>query len=190
MLLTWLRANVLASISRCIVLSGTAVAGTVLYLTVTAGGTIVVTVSGSLIRFQLESYAAGSAVRTPTSYIPTAGAIATRAVELPTMPAGAWYSRLASSIVVEATVPFARTTQANWLAQLDDGTQNNEFREWTQSGLTASADMDRQPRDSWIDKPMAAVSGCGATCHVGQIRRTLPSQEISNPGSTRSNSVE
>ena len=105
------------------------------------------------------------------------------------MPAGAWYSPLASPIVVEAMVPFARAAQA-WLAQLDDGTKNNEFEVWTQSGLTANADMDRQPRDSWIDKPMAAVSGCGATGHVDQIRRTLPSQDISNPGSTRSYSVE
>ena len=90
MLLTWLKANVLASISLCIVLVGTTTtaAHTVrrgprclalarwdgggrvrLYLSVTAGGTIVVTVSGARLPVWFRSHVQFAALdRMPRGY--------------------------------------------------------------------------------------------------------------------------
>jgi hypothetical protein len=80
-----------------------ATAGTPAFFTVSTSGTVVVTVAGSLTRFQLERGPAVTASTTfPTSYIPTTGAVVARAVDVCTVPSGGWYNPAASTFYVEA----------------------------------------------------------------------------------------
>ena len=100
---------------------GTATAGSPLYFTVTTAGTFVVTVTGSLNRFQLER--GGS----PTSFIVTAGATAVRAAETCNQAIGAWYSATAGTIVGAASF-LTMTGMANQgIFELSDGTVNNRI---------------------------------------------------------------
>jgi hypothetical protein len=84
----------------------TATAGTPASFIMTTAGTMVVTVSGSLTRFQLERGVSTSGVSFPTSYIPTTGTFVTRAADLCTMPVGSWFNPAASTYYVQASEPF------------------------------------------------------------------------------------
>ena len=74
---------------------GAAVAGTPNVFTITTAGTVTVTVSGSLTRFQLENSPA------PTSYIPTTAAPAIRAIDSGTVAIGAWFNAAEGTLVVD-----------------------------------------------------------------------------------------
>jgi hypothetical protein len=74
---------------------GVASAGVPNVFTVTVAGTFIVTVAGSLTRFQLEKSAY------PTSYIPTTAGAATRAVDSGTLPTGAWFNAVEGTLVVD-----------------------------------------------------------------------------------------
>lgn len=101
---------------------GTATAGNPVFFSVTGAGTFTVTVSGSLDRFQLEK--GGS----PTSFIVTAGATATRAAETCTLATGAWFSSTAGTLLAVAAMPYVGTnTTATGVVALDDGTTNNRM---------------------------------------------------------------
>ena len=83
-----------------------------------AAGTLTLTVIGNVQNAQLEQ------VAILTSYIPTAGASATRAVDSATMLTSPWYTSgttLALSMVADALVPVGA---GNFL-QFDDTTNNN-----------------------------------------------------------------
>jgi hypothetical protein len=83
-------------------------------------GTLTLTVSGSVTNAQVE---AGSFV---TSYIPTAGATATRAADIATMPLTGWYNASAGTFAAEFMVnqPAAAGTQEGIL-RVDDTTASN-----------------------------------------------------------------
>ena len=81
-------------------------------------GTLTLTVSGSVLDAQLE---AGSS----TSYIPTAGAAATRAADVATMPTAAWFNAAQGTLVAEGVLPFANATRTSYWANLSDGTTAN-----------------------------------------------------------------
>jgi hypothetical protein len=101
---------------------GTATPGTPLIFAVTTAGTFTVTVTGSLNRFQLER--GGS----PTSFIVTAGAIATRAVETCTLATGAWFNATAGTLLVDCSLPTVNiNTNNTGFVALDDGTTNNRI---------------------------------------------------------------
>jgi hypothetical protein len=100
---------------------GTAVAGTPLYFTVTTSGTFVVTVNGSLDRFQLER--GGS----PTSFIPTAGASATRQAETCYQATGGWYNTTAGTLVGGASFLTMTGVNNQGIIELSDGTTQNRF---------------------------------------------------------------
>ena len=85
-------------------------------------GSLTLTISGTVTNAQLEAGAI------PTSYIPTTGAAATRAVDSATMP---WAASVAYAFVVQALLPAFG--QAPVFAQLDDGTTANRL------SLSASA---------------------------------------------------
>jgi hypothetical protein len=74
---------------------GVASAGVPNVFTVTVAGTFIVTVAGSLTRFQLEKSPY------PTSYIPTTAGAATRAIDSGTLPTGAWYNSVEGTLVVD-----------------------------------------------------------------------------------------
>ena len=83
-----------------------------------AAGTLTLTVTGTVQFAQLEQFSI------PSSYIPTTGAAATRAVDSATMPTSPWYTSgttLALSMVADCLVPVGG---GNFL-QLDDTTNNN-----------------------------------------------------------------
>ena len=62
----------------------------------------------------------------PTSYIPTAGAAATRAAEVASMPtAGIVTAGTAGTLVGDAQITSAAVTAIGYVTQLDDGTTNN-----------------------------------------------------------------
>ena len=123
---------------------GTASAGTPLLFIVTVGGTVNITVTGSLTRYQCEGTAAGgSLTNTPTSYIPTTGAAVTRAVELCSAPtSSAWFNTVGFSMACTCMAPYARTTGLNVAAQVDDGTTNNRVALGAQAGLTSGRLID------------------------------------------------
>jgi len=90
-------------------------------------GTLTLTVSGSVQNAQLEQIAI------LTSYIPTTGVAATRAVDSATMPTAPWYTSgttLAVSLVADVMVPVGG---GNFL-QLDDATNANLMRLICQTG--------------------------------------------------------
>jgi hypothetical protein len=67
--------------------------------TITVAGTVIVTKTGALNRFQLET---GLDV---SSYIPTVGAVASRPIDAGTLPVGAWFNPLAGTIVYDIFQP-------------------------------------------------------------------------------------
>jgi hypothetical protein len=73
--------------------------GTPSTFNLTGAGTVLVTVSGALNRFQLE---AGLDV---SSYIPTVGVVASRPVDSGTLPVGAWFNATAGTIVHDFLQP-------------------------------------------------------------------------------------
>ena len=75
---------------------GVAIAGVPNVFSVTTSGSITITVSGQLNRFQLES-----GVGVPTSYISTTGVTASRQAEVGTLPLGAWYNNAEGTVVVD-----------------------------------------------------------------------------------------
>ena len=90
---------------------GTATNGSPNTFTLTEAGTVVVTVSGSPTRFQLENNPLVS------SYIPTTGTTATRSADNVTYPLGAWFNGMQGSIVVTASVEgFVTST---WIFSLN-----------------------------------------------------------------------
>lgn len=102
---------------------GTATAGNPIIFNVTTAGTVVVTVTGSLNRFQLER--GGS----PTSFIVTAGATATRAAETLTKPVGAWFTQSIGTLLAVGTEPLVNATSQvyGWI-EFNDGTTSNAIR--------------------------------------------------------------
>jgi len=100
---------------------GTATAGSPLYFTVTTAGTFVVTVTGSLNRFQLER--GGS----PTTFIPTTGTTATRAAETCNQAIGGWYSSTAGTIVGAASFLTMIGMANQGIIELSDGTTGNRI---------------------------------------------------------------
>jgi hypothetical protein len=98
------------------VTAGTGISSTTLPITATAGnpasfvlttaGTMVVTVTGSLTRFQLERAISTSGVSFPTSYIPTTGTFVARGADLCTMPLDVWFNPAASTYYVQASESF------------------------------------------------------------------------------------
>jgi len=100
--------------------AGTATAGTFVVFNVTVAGTVTVTVTGSLTRFQLEQTAV------PTSYVPTTGVTASRAAESCTVATGAWFNAAASTIMAEARLVNS-TSQSPVVLCMDDGTVTNRF---------------------------------------------------------------
>jgi hypothetical protein len=74
---------------------GVASAGVPNVFTLTVTGTVLVTVAGSLTRFQLEKSPY------PTSYIPTTAGAATRAIDSGTLPTAAWFNAAEGTLVVD-----------------------------------------------------------------------------------------
>ena len=78
----------------------------------------------------IQHYAFGAQLEAgafATSYVPTAGAAVTRAVDLCSMPTGPWFNAAAGSLAVEAYAPPVGANavlNCAWAA-LDDGTANN-----------------------------------------------------------------
>ena len=99
--------------------TGTATAGSPNIFTITTGGTVVVTKTGTLTRYQLEPLAF------PTSYIPTTGSAATRAAESATITAGGWLNPNAGTMVVTVMWPFISATVNMGTVSIDDTTNNN-----------------------------------------------------------------
>ena len=90
-------------------------------------GTLTLTVTGTVTNAQVE--AGGFA----TSYIPTAGATATRAIDSATMPTSPWFTGpTAFSYVIEAALVAIGAAPVAF--DLDDGTTSNR----TQLGYTAN----------------------------------------------------
>jgi len=113
-----------------VTLSGTSTAGPLtgtgannrvaLTFTPTAG-TLTCTVSGAVTNANLE---AGSF---PTSWIPTTGAAATRAIDSMTMPTSPWFTNpAAASFVADVMVPSSTGGDGTYM-QFDDGTTNNRM---------------------------------------------------------------
>lgn len=106
--------------------AGTAVAGIPTTFAVTVAGTVTITVTGTLSRFQLE----GGLF--PTSYIPTAGATVTRGAEsciVSGAPFAAFYTGGASGTLFTEAVSFdAGGVNNNVVAALDDNTSANRIQ--------------------------------------------------------------
>jgi hypothetical protein len=97
---------------------GTATNGVPNIITVTNAGTVTVTVTGSLNRYQLE---AGTG---PTStFIPTTASAVTRGTEVMTIPVGTWFRAGAATVVVTA-LQWQTIGSAIALASLDAAATN------------------------------------------------------------------
>ena len=82
-------------------------------------GSLTLTVTGTVTNAQLEAGAFA------TSYVPTLGTTATRAIDSATMPTSPWFSNaLAFSYAVEA-IDWAVSPAAVTVVAMDDGTNNN-----------------------------------------------------------------
>lgn len=102
---------------------GTASAGTPNTFTITGAGTVLITVVGSLTRFQLENGAFA------TTYIPTTVATATRAADTATITDIQWYLQNGpATIIVECIFESATQSTNAFLFGIDDGTLNNSIR--------------------------------------------------------------
>lgn len=80
--------------------------------TISVAGTVVVTVSGSLNRFQLE--AGGDA----SSYIPTLGTILSRQIDSGTLPTAGWFNAAEGTVVVDFMQPTVNATNGGNLPSL------------------------------------------------------------------------
>jgi hypothetical protein len=92
--------------------AGTATAGTPNTITITTGGTVVVTVVGSLTRFQLEP------LSFPTSYITTTGSAATRAADGAYTTGVGRISSASGTIAVSAQFPGGWTESHNGSSEI------------------------------------------------------------------------
>jgi len=102
--------------------AGTATAGNPVFFNVTVAGTVTVTVTGSLTRFQLEQNAV------PTSFISTAGATAQRQQDSVSISLGSWYNAAAMSFAAECKLQYLGSpTQTPILMNIDDGTNANRI---------------------------------------------------------------
>jgi hypothetical protein len=109
--------------------AGTASAGVAVVFQVTVAGTVTVTVTGSPTRFQLENLGGR------TSYIPTTGTTATRAIDVCTMALPAGFGSAGFSVVSRSVVPYIPVdplAQSPW--SLDDGSFSNYLAEQTTFG--------------------------------------------------------
>ena len=96
---------------------------------VPTAGTLTLTVTGTVTNAQIE---AGAFV---TSYIPTTGASATRAVDLCNMPTAAWFNIAAGTIDCEG-IFNSLVSGGTWsMISLDDGTINTLYGLRTQPGI-------------------------------------------------------
>jgi hypothetical protein len=101
-------------------------------------GTVTCTVTGSVANAQLES---GSFV---TSWMPTAAATATRAIDVCSMPTtGAWYNATAQTLLFEAlNIVPPTTSYYQTYGGISDGTTNNRiemYRDITSNNIAALA---------------------------------------------------
>jgi hypothetical protein len=95
---------------------GTASQGTPNTFTLTVGGTVVSTVTGTVLVFQLEPLAF------PTSYIPTSGSAATRAADSATLATGSWFNPQNYGTMAATCVVPALSSATVVLFELDNGT--------------------------------------------------------------------
>lgn len=85
----------------------------------TGAGTILVTVDGTLTRFQLE---AGTY---PTSYIPRVASAAVRAKDLVSVPTAGWLNATQGTLITEASWFGLTPGNTPRVVEIDDGTANN-----------------------------------------------------------------
>jgi hypothetical protein len=125
----------LSGVSTAGPLTGTGVNNRVSLTFTPTAGTLTCTVTGSVLNAQLESAPMAS------SYILTAGATATRAVELATMSTTGWINQLASSLQAEFMIPYSPVPAALGFvaAELDDGTTSTLLGIRLQSALQMNA---------------------------------------------------
>jgi hypothetical protein len=97
----------LSGVSTAGPLTGTGAANRVALAFTPTAGTLTLTVTGSVTSAQLE---VGTFA---TSYIPTAGAAATRAIEICTMPTAAWFNTAVGSAVTDLMLPQVLSTGSN-----------------------------------------------------------------------------
>jgi len=117
--------------------AGTATAGTYDLFNVTVAGTVTITVTGSLTRFQLEQGSAGR--YGPSSYVPTTGATASRGTDAASLALPApWFNPSAYSFVVDTGEPWPNVFGGNAMTtcELYGGAGN---RLWAGYGATLAA---------------------------------------------------
>lgn len=100
---------------------GTASNGSPVTFTVSTGGTVTCTVTGSPTIAQLENGAFA------TSYIPAAGAAATRAADVAVVPSLAGWFNASEGTILTAGRTFADNGASRTLVHIDDGTTNNRI---------------------------------------------------------------
>jgi hypothetical protein len=93
-------------------------------------GTVTCTVTGSVLNAQLE---AGSF---PTSWIPTAGASATRSQDIMTMPTTGWFGATAGTIMADAMLPANGNVGYRGIFVLDGGPFNVWLRAYITGGTS------------------------------------------------------
>ena len=86
--------------------------GTPSTFTLTVAGTVIVTVSGALNRFQLE------ASIDPTSFISSAASVLTRQVDSGTAPTAAWYNAVEGTFIIDFLQPSNNATSVGDLPTL------------------------------------------------------------------------
>jgi hypothetical protein len=105
--------------------------GTFATLAISTAGTVLVTVSGSVDRFQLEG---GGGPITPTPFIVTAATLATRAIEQASIQIGPRYNNKPVTLSVAGNMLAPEISGSNMFwASLNDGTLNNRLQLFTQS---------------------------------------------------------
>lgn len=108
---------------------GTATSGNPYSFNITTAGTVSVTVSGSLTRFQLEAGAF------PTSYVPSTGTAGTRVADAATIASGTWRNSSAETFGVEFLLLTSQRANCSILA---DNATTHQISAVT-SGLQAAA---------------------------------------------------
>ena len=80
----------------------------------------------------------------PTSYIPTAGATATRAVEVATLPVGTWFNQWDHWHADVQTLQRGhriRRYDTHYIADLNDGSTNSHYAAKAFVGVVGSVDV-------------------------------------------------